>query len=381
MRKVKLLRVTTVSMSLRYLLRGQMRFMASRGFEVIMASAKGRELEEVKSFEACRHKTFNLTRTITPFTDLLTLCKLTLWLKREKIEIIHSHTPKAGLIAMLAGKLAKTPHRLHTVAGIPWMEKQGFRRWVFKSIDRLAYAAATKVCPNSLNLKQFMIGERIVNEKKLKVMGQGSSNGIDASFFSPEAIPQSKAELRAKMNLAPGHFVYCFIGRVVNDKGMAELAAAFQQLPKEVRLLLIGPFEDDLDPIPEHARKFFETDPAVQVLGYQNDVRPFLKAADALVFPSYREGFPNAPMQAGAMGLPCIVTDINGCNEIIIEGQNGLLVPVKNTQLLKEKMLLLAQDEKLYRALQANARRLITERFEQQYVWHEIYREYQSLMG
>lgn len=381
MRKVKLLRITTVPMSLRYLLRGQMRFMASRGFEVIMASAKGRELEEVKSFEACRHKAFNLTRTITPFADLVTLCKLTQWLKREKIEIIHSHTPKAGLIAMLAGKLAKTSHRLHTVAGIPWMEKQGLRRWMLKSIDRLAYAAATKVYPNSLNLKQFMISEGMVKEKKLRVMGRGSSNGIDTSFFSPEAIPQSKAELRAKMNLALSHFVYCFIGRVVNDKGMAELAAAFQQLPKEVKLLLIGPFEDDLDRIPESAKKIFETDSRVQVLGYQNDVRPFLKAADALVFPSYREGFPNVPMQAGAMGLPCIVTDINGCNEIIIEGQNGLLVPVKNAKILKEKMLLLTQDKKLYRTLQSNARRLITERFEQKYVWHEIYREYQLLMG
>lgn len=378
---IKLLRITTVPMSLRYLLRGQMRFMASKGLDIFMASASGKEVEEVVKHEGLPHVTFNLTRSITPITDLKVFWQLARWMRTEGVQIVHSHTPKAGLLAMLAARLAGVPLRLHTVAGIPWMEKRGFKRWLLKNVDRLAYASATHVYSNSFGLSDFMKSEKLVKQKKLKVIGQGSSNGINTDFFSPEYSDRTKSELRKELNLTDDDFVFCFIGRVVNDKGMTELAQAFKAMPPKARLLVVGPFEDDLDPISNEARVFLETDPRVKTLGYKNDVRLFLKASDALVFPSYREGFPNVPMQAGAMNLPSIVSDINGCNEIIEHERNGLIVPVKDGIALGEAMNRLMAETDLLTTLTTNARPMIVDRFQQEHVWNEIYKEYLRLLN
>ncbi|WP_422356282.1 glycosyltransferase family 4 protein [Roseivirga pacifica] len=378
---VKLLRITTVPMSLRFLLRGHMRFLSSKGFEVLMASADGKEVEDVVAYEGVPHYAFNITRAITPITDLFALIQLTRWMRREQFDIVHSHTPKAGLLAMLAARFAKVPVRMHTIAGIPWMEATGSKRKLLKFVDQLAYRAATNVYPNSTGLNNFVKKEGLVAESKLKVIGQGSSNGINTSYFSADAVSQSSGELRAELGVEATDFVFCFIGRVVKDKGLNELAAAFKDLPEHVKLVLVGPFEDELDPVSHETREFFNGDSRVHAVGYQNDVRPFLKLSNALVFPTYREGFPNVPMQAGAMGLPAIVSDINGCNEIIEHGLNGLIIPPKDTNALAEAMSKLTTDASLMYALKSNARRMIVERFDQQVVWEELYQEYLSLIN
>jgi len=363
-------------MSLRYLLRGQMKFMASQGIEVHMASANGQEVEEVSKYEGCPHHIFNLTRSITPITDVITIVKLVRFLKKEKYDIVHSHTPKAGLIAMLASRLAGVRNRLHTVAGIPWMEANGAKRVLLKQVDKLAYSCATEVYPNSFELKKFMLKEKLVAPKKLKVLGNGSSNGIDTSFFCPSSVPESKKELRARYEVPKDKFVFVFVGRVVKDKGIEDLYNAFKTLSDQCHLVLVGPFEQELDPISEEAINFFKASGNVSLMGYQNDVRPFLKLADALVLPSYREGFPNVPMQSGAMGIPSIVSNINGCNEIVVHGQNGLIVPVKDSKSLNESMNLLIQDADLYRSLKGNSRKMITDRYDQKIMWKNILNEY-----
>lgn len=366
-------------MSLRYLLRGQMRFMALQGIEVHMASANGREVDEVSLYEGCPHFTFNLTRSITPIIDLITTIRLAIFLKKGNYTIVHSHTPKAGLIAMLASKIAGVKIRLHTVAGIPWMEANGLKRLLLKRVDKLAYSCATEVYPNSFELKKFMLKEKLVAPKKLKVLGNGSSNGIDTSFFCPSSVPESKKELRAIYEIPKDKFVFVFVGRIVADKGIEELFDAFKQLSNRAHLVLVGPLEKELDPISEEAMHFFSSSKSVSLLGYQNDVRPFLKLADALVLPSYREGFPNVPMQAGAMNLPSIVSDINGCNEIIVHRKNGLIVPVKDSQSLLESMNLLIQDSELYLHLKSNARQMIVDRYNQEQMWNTILNEYSEL--
>lgn len=368
-------------MSLRYLLRGQLRYMASKGIEVHAASSDGPEVQNVKEFEGVPHRIFGLTRSITPLKDLLAIISLASWLRKEKFDVVHSHTPKAGLIAMFAAFLAGTKVRMHTVAGIPWMESQGFKRKLLKNVDRLIYKLATHVYPNSFQLERFMNQEKLAPAGKLKVIGNGSSNGINTDEFSPTQVAEDKSALRQQFGLPQDAFVFVFIGRVVNDKGMGELAQAFSQMPPNCYLVLVGPLEPELDPISEEAQEFFETSDNVKMVGYQNDVRPYLKASDALVFPSYREGFPNVPLQAGALGLPSIVTNINGCNEIIVEEENGLLIPTKDAEALEKAMKRFISEPALFEKMAASARPMVVTRFQQEQVWNEIHEEYLSLVN
>ena len=346
-----------------------------------MASADGPEVQNVVQYEGIPHHVFGLTRSITPLKDLLAIIALTKWLRKENFDIVHSHTPKAGLIAMFAAFLAGAKVRMHTVAGIPWMESQGFKRMLLKNVDRLIYRLATHVYPNSFQLERFMNQEKLVPRSKLKVIGNGSSNGINTDEFSTTQVAEDKSILRQKFGLPKDAFVFVFIGRVVNDKGMGELYQAFAQMPSNCYLLLVGPLEPELDPVSEETLEFFQTSDKVKMVGYQNDIRSYLKASDALVFPSYREGFPNVPLQAGALGLPSIVTDINGCNEIVVEEENGLLIPVKNAEALQKAMYRLLSDSALLKKMSALARPMGVNRFQQEQVWNEIHEEYLRLVN
>lgn len=372
----KLLRVTTVPMSLRYLIRGQAKYMQSQGIEVHLASADGAEIEDVISYEGVPHHVFPLTRKVTPLTDLRCIIRMARFIRDEQIDLVHSHTPKAGLIAMIAAFLGGAKGRLHTIAGIPWMESKGVARFVLKLADRLALAFATKVYSNSFQLKAFILSEKLTDASKLKVLGNGSSNGIDTTFFSSEAVIEDKTELRKQYKIPTDAFVFVFVGRIVKDKGINELLKAMQAMSADVHLLLVGPLEQALDPISEHSLHVLANDARIHHVGYQNDVRPFLKMSDALVFPSYREGFPNVPMQAGAMGLPSIVSRINGCSEIIEEGLNGLYCEAKSIDGLKNTMEQMRNEKDAYLRMQGKARAMIVERFGQEMIWSALYREY-----
>ena len=310
------------------------------------------------------------------------------FLRKEKPQIVHTHTPKAGIIGMLAARLAGVPHRLHTVAGLPLMEATGIKRKILNFVEKLTYSSATRVYPNSKGLYDFILQNNFTQSNKLKIIGNGSSNGINTTFFSPEQVSETeRVELREKLNIQPDDFVFVFVGRIVSDKGINELIKAFSQLQTAenneltgIKLLLVGGLESDLDPLnPETLAEINQNKDIISV-GFQQDVRPFFAISDALAFPSYREGFPNVVMQAGAMGLPSIVSDINGCNEIIVEGENGLIIPPKNVEKLKEKMLTLAKDKNLYTKLKKNSRRMIESRYEQSVVWNALLEEYEGLL-
>lgn len=383
----KLIRITTVPLSLKVLLKGQLRFMASNGFDVKGVSSEGEELREVHENEGIAVEAITMSRKITPFQDLKSLWEMWNFLRKEKPQIVHTHTPKAGIIGMLAARLAGVPHRLHTVAGLPLMEATGVKRKILNFVEKLTYSSATRVYPNSKGLYDFILQNNFTQSNKLKIIANGSSNGIDTTFFSPDQVTEiEKVTLREKLNIQPDDFVFVFVGRIVSDKGINELIKAFSELqtvenkPAGIKLLLVGGLENDLDPLnPETLAEINQNKDIISV-GFQQDVRSFFAIADALVFPSYREGFPNVVMQAGAMGLPSIVSDINGCNEIIIEGENGLIIPSKNVEKLKEKMLTLAKDKNLYTKLKGNSRRMIENRYEQSVVWNALLEEYEGLL-
>ena len=375
-------------LSLKVLLKGQLRFMASNGFDVKGVSSEGEELREVHENEGIAVEAITMSRKITLFQDLKSLWEMWNFLRKEKPQIVHTHTPKAGIIGMLAARLAGVPHRLHTVAGLPLMEATGIKRKILNFVEKLTYSSATRVYPNSKGLYDFILQNNFTQSNKLKIIGNGSSNGINTTFFSPIQVTETeRVTLREKLNFQPDDFVFVFVGRIVSDKGINELIKAFSELqtaennePAGIKLLLVGGVESDLDPLnPETLVEINQNKDIISV-GFQQDVRPFFAISDALAFPSYREGFPNVVMQAGAMGLPSIVSDINGCNEIIVEGENGLIIPPKNVEKLKEKMLTLAKDKNLYTKLKGNSRRMIESRYEQSVVWNALLEEYEGLL-
>jgi glycosyltransferase involved in cell wall biosynthesis len=381
MKPVKLLRVTTVPMSMRLLLAGQPAYMRSRGMDVLLVSSEGPDWAAIPDIETYPVYKIRMVRPVSLWRDLWALWSLIRLFRKVRPDIVHSHTPKAGLLAMLAGRLTGVKVRMHTVAGLPLMGKQGWSRQVLVWAEKLTYACATMVYPNSVRLESYLKKEGFTRPGKLKVIAGGSTNGINTEYFRPtESLRRSAEGLREVWGIGSGGLVFVYVGRIVKDKGINELVRAFDALIHPVHLLLVGSFEDDLDPIDEVARRIIEAHPRIHVAGFAADVRPYLCASDVLVFPSYREGFPNVPLQAGCLGLPCIVSDINGCNEIIIPEVNGLIIPPRDSNALRLAMERMATEDTLRLRCGEASRELIVERYDQMHVWEALYQEYQRLL-
>lgn len=378
----KLIRITTVPLSLDKLLEGQLRFM-QKTYEVTAISSEKEYLEKIGKREGVKTHHLEMTRLITPFADLKALFKLTWYFLKTKPDIVHSHTPKAGIVGMFAAFLARVPHRFHTVAGLPLLEEQGKKRKVLDFVEKLTYAFATKVYPNSKGLKEIIINNGYCKSDKLKVLANGSTNGINTSYFSIENFSfAEKEDLKDQLGIEAQDFVFVFVGRLVTDKGINEMVCAFKKLKlnhPNAKLLLVGPLETELDPLLPSTLEAIENVSTIISVGYQNDVRLYFAIANCLVFPSYREGFPNVVMQAGAMGLPSIVSNINGCNEIIVKGENGIIIPPKDEKALYDAMLKCMEDESFYLHLKQKSRPMIVERYEQKVVWEALLKEYEIL--
>jgi glycosyltransferase involved in cell wall biosynthesis len=351
-------------------------------YEVHAVSSPGERMNEVKQQEGVITHTIVMTRRISPWQDLKSLFQLIKLMRTERPAIVHTHTPKAGIVGMLAAKLSGVPVRLHTVAGLPLLETSGLKRSLLNVIEKVTYSCATKVYPNSFKLKEIIVTENFCNKNKLKVIGNGSSNGIDTDHFSPEAIPaETGCALKEKIGIKNTDIVFCFIGRMVKDKGVEELIKAFLinfETNKNIKLILVGPFEKQLDPLTSETENTILHHPNIHFAGFQKEVRPYFSIADIFVFPSYREGFPNVLMQAGAMGLPCIVSNINGCNEIIEHNVNGLVIPVKNTQAIADAMSQLAENSAQRKQMASVARDMIIARYNQKFIWEELLKEYKA---
>jgi glycosyltransferase involved in cell wall biosynthesis len=380
----RLIRITTVPVSLHKLLGGQLAFMQKNDFEVLAVSADGPEVNDVKK-EGIKHFVIPFTRSITPIQDLSCLVQLIRLFRKIKPDIVHTHTPKAGLLGMLAAWICRVPVRIHTVAGLPWMETTGIKRFVLKITERLTYFCAQHVYPNSAALLKFISHEFSINPdsgrfRKFHVIGRGSSNGIDVSFFSRNSMSEQKAAtIRDQHKIPTAATVFSFAGRIVRDKGIVELIQAFQQINEDVYLLLIGQAEDHLDPLPGKIKNVIDQNPRIISAGFQEDIRPWLLASDIFVFPSYREGFPNVVMQASCLQIPCIVSDINGCNELIAHKNSGLIVPPKDTRTLLHAMTSLMMSKQQQREFAENAFNFISVNFNQQYIWNELLTKYNAL--
>lgn len=381
----KLIRITTVPMALRYLLPGQMHFMANNGFDVLMISADGKELAEVIEKEQCRHMIVPMTRKITPLQDLKCLFQLIRIFRKEKPDIVHSHTPKAGLLGMLAAKFCGVKVRIHTVAGLPLMVEKGFKYQLLKFIEKLTYAAAGHVWPNSNSLMQFIVKNKLCKPGKLKIIAKGSTNGIQLNRFKREGLdPKIIDEIKQQINYLPQNRYLLCIGRLVVDKGITELVHVFTQLQKTndgLVLVLVGEYENTLDPLPADTLYEIEINPSIIHINWTSQVEYYMSLANFFVFPSHREGFPNVLLQAGAMGLPVVCSHITGNIDIVTNNETGLIFDKGNEQ----QMLKLLQYALLHpQHMQTMAKKLqleIQENYPQENIWQKMLEAYKSLVN
>lgn len=373
----KVFRITTVPISLNGLFKGQLK-MLNEHFELVGVSSPGAALEEVHQREGIRVIALPMERRISPVKDFVSLVRMVLLFLKERPDMIHSYTPKAGMVSMLAGWITGVPVRMHTFTGLVFPTATGLKQKLLIWTDRLTCACATHINPEGNGVKQDLIRYHIT-KKPLKIIANGNVNGIDLEYFqrTPEVMQAAEAYRKE------GVFTFCFVGRVVRDKGINELVYAFVRLLKNnfnIRLLLVGRMERNLDPIKDDVRKMIETCEAIEYVGEQADVRPFFEASDVFVLPSYREGFPNVVLEAGAMGKPSIVTDINGCNEIIKQGINGIIIAPKNEESLYLAMRYLILNPDKVHFMAQNSRPIIVENFDQKELWSALLKEYKTLL-
>ena len=376
--KQKIIRTSTVATSLNTFCRGTLRDL-SRLYDVVAVSTPDHELQELAEREGIRVIGVPMSRPIAPLRDLVSLWRLIRVFRRERPTMVHSITPKAGLLSMIAAWICRVPVRLHTFTGLVFPTATGLKKRILILTDRITCACATHIVPEGEGVKADLINYNITR-KPLQVLGYGNIRGIDLDHYrrSPEVM--EKALTLRKPNL----FTFVFIGRVVRDKGIDELVEAFSLLHSEhpqTRLILVGRAEDNLDPVTPHTRRTIASHPTIEAVGSQSDVRPWLAASDALVFPSYREGFPNVVIEAGALDLPSIVTDINGSREIIVHGQNGIIVPPRNAQALLQAMTQFVQNPQDTQAMALKARQMIASRFEKSFVQKCLFDYYKQILG
>ena len=386
-RKTKIIRISTVPISLNVFCKGLLQEL-SNDYEIVAVSSPGADLEEVKIREKVRTIAVPMRRHISPLHDLVSLWQLFWIFHREKPDMVHSITPKAGLLSMLAAKLAGVPIRLHTFTGLIWPTASGLKRKILVAMDKLLCICATHLNPEGQGVAHDL--QTHITHKPLTVLGHGNVRGIDFDHYtSTPDIERAAQQCRADLGIPADAFVFLFVGRIVRDKGIVELIEAFKNLTESyaqkrptsspISLLLVGNEEEHLDPLPPSTQQLIHTLPNIYRLPFQTDVRPFYATAQALVFPSYREGFPNVVLEAGAFALPSIVTDINGSREIIIHGGNGFIIPSQNIEALTQSMQTLLHTPHL-KSMGEAAYHNVQQHFSKALVWQQLKDYYQHLL-
>lgn len=349
----------------------------SAEYDVIAVASPDDDLDYVGRTEGIPTIGVRMKRHISPFNDLRALWQLYRMMRRERPWMVHSMTPKAGLLCMMAAWMARVPVRIHTFTGLVFPTATGLTQKILITTDRILCRCATHIIPEGEGVKRDLQKFRITR-KPLKVLAYGNIRGIDLKHY--DRTPQVMQQADKIRNEALTTFI--FIGRIVRDKGINELIEAFSRLNSErpnTRLLLVGRYEPELDPIHPSTRQAIDSNQAIEAVGSQSDVRPWLAASDVLILPSYREGFPNAVIEAGAMGLPSIVTDINGANEIIIHDRNGVIIPPRDSDAIYKAMLDLTDNPDKRTRLASEARQLVASRYDCHIVRNALYDFYHSL--
>lgn len=373
MKNKKMLIITTVPQSL-FFFKNQITFL-KRSFEIQLVSSPGEKGNEIAQSENVLLHNILMKREISLLNDLKSLLALIKLFLKEKPFIIHANTPKASLLALIAGKMTAVPRRIYYVHGLRYEGVTGLKRHLLMLMEKISCTCATDIIAVSQGVRKTMLSE--ITKKNISVIYNGSVNGINLEYFNPDNA--KRLELRKQLNIDEDDFVFGFVGRLVGDKGINELVEAFQKMAlsyKKCKLLLIGNFENDLDPLKTSTLDLIKNHTDIKYVGFQKDIRPYLSQMDVFVFPSYREGFGISLMEAAAMNVPAISSNISGCNEIIEEHVNGYLISVKDTIELHERMLFVYKNRDVLASLKINTRQIIANKYDQQLVWEAALKKY-----
>jgi glycosyltransferase involved in cell wall biosynthesis len=379
-----LVHVTTIPETFNFF-RGQINYLKAQGFEVHAVSSGGGSLIEIGEREAITTHAIDMTRKIDPLKDLIALAKLYRLFRGIRPDIVHANTPKAGLLGVLAARLARVPVVVYGMRGLRFETGEGLRRGILYSAEALTCRLAHRVICNSFSNRSRAISLGLCQEDKIRVLAQGSSNGVDAAGrFNPRNLPPTiRPQLRDDYQIPPDALVVGYVGRIVRDKGIAELEGAWQVLKDrftDLFLLLVGPIESH-DPVPPQVLDSFQKDPRVRLAGPVRETAPFYAAMDLLVLPSYREGLPNTPLEAAAMELPVVATRVDGCVDAVVDGVTGILIPPRDSGALADAISRLLQDPEERRQMGLAGRERVCRDFRPELIWQALYENYLDLLN
>lgn len=380
----RVLHVTTVPMTLPFLA-GHVAYARRRGFEVHALSSPGEPLDEFgRNLQIAVHPAL-MPRRITPLVDLGALQQIVRVMRRVRPTIVDAHTPKGGLLAMIAATLCRVPVRVYHQHGLPFITATGLKRLILRRTERTACWLAHQVICVSDSVRAVAIAERLCSREKIKVLGHGSIDGIEASGkFDPARVSvESRQRVRTRYEIPGPAPVIGYVGRIVRDKGLIELAQSWRVLREEypsLHLLLAGPFESQ-DPIPPDVEATLRTDPRIHLAGMVHDMPRLYRALDLLVLPTYREGFPASLLEASAMELPVIATRIPGCIDAVRDGETGLLVPVRDAKALTAAIRVYLDDPLLRRQHGFHGRQRALSDFDPEKLRQALFQEYLRLLG
>lgn len=375
--KPKFFIITTIPLSMMFF-KGQISVLKTF-FDIHLVSSPGPLLDNAARNESVKMHPLQMSREIELLKDVVSFFKILKLLFRERPDVIHCNTPKASLLFLTAGFILRIPCRIYYVHGFKYHGTKGRKRSFLVLIEKITCFFATDIIAVSKGVQKELMKE--ITRKKIHIIGNGSINGINLSLF--DATKYDKNHIRQNEGIESRDYVFGFIGRLVGDKGLNELVAAFTKLTLQynnVKLLIIGAGEGNLDPIKATTLDQIQNNKHIVAVGFQEDVKPFISAMDLFVFPSYREGFGLSVMEANAMGVPAITSNIMGCNEIIEEGINGFLVPSKDELALYKKMEFCLNNKNLIEKMSLQCREVMQKKYEQNSVWSNSLMLYKQLV-
>jgi len=379
---IRLVHITTVPESLGFLT-GQIAYMTAHGVTVAAISSPGDALQTFATREGVPTFAVPMARQITPLRDIRSVWQIYRVLRRVRPHIVHAQTPKGGLLGTIAAWLAGTPVRIYHIRGLPLMTARGARRRLLWTTERIACALSHAVLCVSHSIRDVAVAEQLCPPDKITVLLGGSGNGVDAEGrFDPQREPDRRDRAREHLGIPPNADVIGFVGRVVRDKGVIELATAWSTLRDAYRnahLLIVGPLEPQ-DPIPRDVEDLLRHDPRVHLTGQVRETAPLYPAMDLVVLPTYREGFPNVPLEAASMELPVVATRVPGCTDAVEDGVTGTLVPPRDAAALADAIGSYLRDADRRRSHGRAGRRRVLKSFRRELIWEALRTYYTTLL-